>query len=610
MSVEWRNGDVALLNHQSGGTLPVIPTQLLCKNDENPGPGEVVKLKDDLFCIQESYFQPVLDSGKSSSKRKRKSTGCDEDPAERRHQQVLRYLEHDLAFLQSSPAPCEYFSRHADQAQHAKVIIGSDEIKKLGVGDQLKQLSALASQCLPGQPVQYENDEEIDSSAPSLVLDVDVDHSAGMRDCLFNTHVQHRCDRACLVDIKLGKFILPAHSSFVMSDVSSIDTLLSTGSQYDVIVMDPPWENKSAARSHRYSTLPVGDIGKLPVSDLAAKHALVVIWITNKPKLIETVIKTVLPKWKLHYLTEWHWLKVTSTGEPVIPFASTHKRSYETLLLCRRCCTEQVRRCAKSCCIGVTTTAAEAVAATAVTSCDAAACPDAKRCRQDVSTAPGRTTGGNASNLAQAVHVSRSDVCREGTDVTPSTLEPAHTDDLCKTAGSVATGIQTNSTPSPVSVEMPVSEQIHTSVSSSGDPCTKSLDCVDFQGVEARECPSALAHSPSSSSSDEQQRITLTSHVESRCTDSCGEINNTTMDVDAETSHCKQLPSHLTLVSIPSRVHSHKPPLSDILQPYIPRDVRCLELFSRTLTSGWTSWGNEVLALQHVDFYQRSPPCE
>ncbi|XP_026678802.1 uncharacterized protein LOC103508390, partial [Diaphorina citri] len=58
------------------------------------------------------------------------------------------------------------------------------------------------------------------------------------------------------------------------------------------------------------------------------------------------------------------------------------------------------------------------------------------------------------------------------------------------------------------------------------------------------------------------------------------------------------------LVSVPSGVHSHKPPLADVIAPYLPPRPHCLELFARNLTPRWTSLGNQVLAFQAEQFYR------
>ncbi|XP_003246632.1 methyltransferase-like protein 4 [Acyrthosiphon pisum] len=60
------------------------------------------------------------------------------------------------------------------------------------------------------------------------------------------------------------------------------------------------------------------------------------------------------------------------------------------------------------------------------------------------------------------------------------------------------------------------------------------------------------------------------------------------------------------IASIPSSVHSHKPPLSEILIPYLPPRPKCLELFARYLLPNWTSYGLEALKFQHQFLYENS----
>ncbi|XP_046388173.1 N(6)-adenine-specific methyltransferase METTL4 [Ischnura elegans] len=62
--------------------------------------------------------------------------------------------------------------------------------------------------------------------------------------------------------------------------------------------------------------------------------------------------------------------------------------------------------------------------------------------------------------------------------------------------------------------------------------------------------------------------------------------------------------SNKVVASVPSALHSHKPPLVEVLQPYIKPDARCLELFARYLLPGWTSVGFEVLKLQNCSLYE------
>uniref|UniRef100_A0A1I8GV94 Small integral membrane protein 8 n=1 Tax=Macrostomum lignano TaxID=282301 RepID=A0A1I8GV94_9PLAT len=56
----------------------------------------------------------------------------------------------------------------------------------------------------------------------------------------------------------------------------------------------------------------------------------------------------------------------------------------------------------------------------------------------------------------------------------------------------------------------------------------------------------------------------------------------------------KRVPAELTLMSVPSCLHSRKPCLKPLLNALFGSDdYRCLELFARNLTPGWSSWGNE-----------------
>ncbi|KAL7637419.1 UNVERIFIED_CONTAM: hypothetical protein RMT77_012147 [Armadillidium vulgare] len=58
----------------------------------------------------------------------------------------------------------------------------------------------------------------------------------------------------------------------------------------------------------------------------------------------------------------------------------------------------------------------------------------------------------------------------------------------------------------------------------------------------------------------------------------------------------------LLFCSTPCSIHSHKPPLKELLFHTLNVDDtwRCLELFARSLNSNWTSFGNEVLKFQDI----------
>ncbi|NXK51042.1 METL4 protein, partial [Chauna torquata] len=211
------------------------------------------------------------------------------------------------------------------------------------------------------------------------------------------------------------KYLVPPKSSFLLSDISCLQPLLNYKKKYDVIVIDPPWENKSVKRSNRYSHLSSWQIKQIPISVLAAPDCLVVTWVTNRQKHLRFVKDELYPHWSVKALAEWYWVKITRSGEFVLPLDSFHKKPYEVLIL-------------------------------------------------------GRVQG------------SVTEALRKSEDVLP-------------------------------------------------------------------------------------------------------------------------IPEHKLIVSVPCSLHSHKPPLTVVLAEFIKPDVECLELFARNLQPGWTSWGNEVLKFQHIDYF-------
>ncbi|KAJ1190950.1 hypothetical protein NDU88_000268 [Pleurodeles waltl] len=228
--------------------------------------------------------------------------------------------------------------------------------------------------------------------------------------------MENSADCTRIIQLMGEKYLLPPKCSFLLSDISCMQPLLDYGKKYDVIVVDPPWENKSVKRSNRYDYLPSWHIRQLPVPALAAPGCLVITWVTNRQKHLRFVKDELYPEWSVKPLAEWHWVKITRSGEFVFPLESTHKKPYEVLVLGR------LRAAAKS--------------------------------------------------------------------------APRQSDE---------------------------------------------------------------DHTP--------------------------------------------IPDHKLIVSIPCTLHSHKPPLAEVLTDYIKPGAECLELFARNLQAGWTSWGNEVLKFQHIDYF-------
>ena len=105
--------------------------------------------------------------------------------------------------------------------------------------------------------------------------------------------------------------------------------------------MDPPWLNKHVKRRKNkadgYQMLSNEDIfNKLPnISDIIDEDSLVIIWCTNSVKHLASIEKW-LSQWNLTKKATWFWLKVTTSGEPVISWNHAHKKPYEPIIIASR----------------------------------------------------------------------------------------------------------------------------------------------------------------------------------------------------------------------------------------------------------------------------------
>jgi len=64
----------------------------------------------------------------------------------------------------------------------------------------------------------------------------------------------------------------------------------------------------------RYNMLSDSDLLRLPVHELSAADAVVVVWTTNKLKQQRFVKDRLFPQWHVTFLAEWYWLKVVYTA--------------------------------------------------------------------------------------------------------------------------------------------------------------------------------------------------------------------------------------------------------------------------------------------------------
>ncbi|KAJ1339337.1 hypothetical protein BSLG_006038 [Batrachochytrium salamandrivorans] len=124
------------------------------------------------------------------------------------------------------------------------------------------------------------------STVQSITLSTN-SHSIGLAD-LFNIQISNRDGSLPVVlDICGHKYIIPEHSWFVMSDFSFLPTLckclLDQPLRFSLVLMDPPWENKSV----KYASMDCYRLSNIPLGQLVLPNGIVAVWVTNKSKVRE-----------------------------------------------------------------------------------------------------------------------------------------------------------------------------------------------------------------------------------------------------------------------------------------------------------------------------------
>ncbi|KAJ3478270.1 hypothetical protein NLG97_g8624 [Lecanicillium saksenae] len=138
---------------------------------------------------------------------------------------------------------------------------------------------------------------------------------------------------------------IPPNAEYLHGSIHDMKHAFSQSApKFNLIVMDPPWPNRSVRRkTARYKTASsLSGIRELlcgiPVSSHLSDDGLVAIWITNKPRIVDLLSAPggIFEEWGLEVVAEWTWLKVTATGEPLFPLDSAWRKPWEKLLVAKR----------------------------------------------------------------------------------------------------------------------------------------------------------------------------------------------------------------------------------------------------------------------------------
>ncbi|XP_060950056.1 N(6)-adenine-specific methyltransferase METTL4 [Limanda limanda] len=258
----------------------------------------------------------LQEANKPAKKRKRKHSELNQGEIDSQifHEKIRSVVAEGTKFLLDSSRSLGYLNGATDTVKEPLPV----------------QECRLAALCEMAKELPLVDDEE-QEHVQSLVTEGGCTSHVD----LFSRVTENRTDGAAVVTLMGEEYVIPPHASFLLSDFTRIQPLVHYGRKFDLIVMDPPWENKSVKRSRRYSSLPSTQLKRLPIPLLASPNCLVVTWVTNRPSHLRFVREELYPHWGLEVVAQWLWVKVTTSGQFVFPLDSPHKKPYEVLVLGR-----------------------------------------------------------------------------------------------------------------------------------------------------------------------------------------------------------------------------------------------------------------------------------
>ena len=129
--------------------------------------------------------------------------------------------------------------------------------------------------------------------------------------------------------------LFPPRSAYVKLDISQLSSYCEDLGQFDLILLDPPWENKHVKRhktgADGYRMLDNQDLLTMPVEKFLRDDGIVLVWTTNNRRH-RGAVEEMMRRWEVTKLTTWYWLKLTTYGQLICDFSHS-KQPYEVCIV-------------------------------------------------------------------------------------------------------------------------------------------------------------------------------------------------------------------------------------------------------------------------------------
>ncbi|KAE8146316.1 MT-A70-domain-containing protein [Aspergillus avenaceus] len=233
----------------------------------------------------------------------------------------------------------------------------NESFTNLSSGARLAESSSTQSLCLGNPPLILSPGLNLFDSKSDLhnlvVQNPSLDHAVVKFSCR-NDDLPESRSSEFHADTHYHAYNVPPLSSFILCTLpispspatSNIPTTPIPGlvpdQKFDLVLLDPPWTNRSVRRSGHYQTQSysesdtltqqIRDILRMHLDDSKPSPSIAAIWITNSAKARRMAYDAIHGA-GLSVCEEWVWVKTTTHGDPIMPLDGLWRKPYEVLIL-------------------------------------------------------------------------------------------------------------------------------------------------------------------------------------------------------------------------------------------------------------------------------------